>query len=197
MLPRQITQAQRAAQALQTPTVAAVVAVALQTHHRTHLGLVVQAAQADTQAQTEQRQPQAETAEQAEQVFLLREAAVLSEGLAEERAVAHTDMVEQALLATLQPYRTTLTRLLSQLFWAICKAVVAAQADTIIPAPRMAAVVVAEVALGQPAPTEPQEAITARLLLVVLAEKVLLFSKELHNKNRGETLGYFYSLEKR
>lgn len=173
MLLRQITQAQRAAQALQTPMVAAVVAVVLQTHHRTRLGLAVQVAQADTRAQTEQKQPQAEMAEQAEQATTLHEAVALSEEQAEEHAVAHTDMVEQVLLATPRPYRTTLTRLLSQLFWAICKAVVAVQVDIIIPVLPMAAVAQAEVAHGQPALTAQLAAITAQRQQVAQAEQVL------------------------
>lgn len=188
---------QPVAQVLQMLTAEAAVAVVLQIHRRTHLVLVVLVAQTETLVQMEQKRQPVAAAEQAEQVSIVRAAVVPSEEPVEEPAAVHTDTAEQALLGMLRPYRRILIRLPSQPFWAICKAVAAAQADTIIPAPRMAAVVAAEVALGQPAPTEPQEAITARLLLVVLAEQVLLFSKELHNKNRGEALGYFYSLEKR
>ena len=173
VLLRQTTQAQRAAQALQTPMVAVVVAVVLQIHHRTHLGLAVQAVQVDTRAQTEQKQPQAEMAEQAEQATTLHEAVALSEGQAEEHAVAHTDMVERVLLATLQPYRIILTRLLSQLFWVICKAVAVVQVDTIIPVLPMAAVAQAEVAHGQPALTAQLAAITAQRQQVAQVEQVL------------------------
>lgn len=183
-------------QALQTLTAAVAEAVVLQTRRQIHLGLAVQAAQTEMLAQMEQKQPQAETVEQAEQVSTLRAAAVPSVELAEEHVAVHTDTAEQALLVMLRPYKRILIHLPSQPFWAICKAAVVALADTIIPAPLMAAVVAAEVALGQPALTEPQEAITARLPLAVLVEQALLFSKELHDKNRGETLGYFYSLEK-
>lgn len=188
---------QPVAQVLQTLTAVEAVAAVLQIHRQIHLVLVVLVVQMETLAQTEQKRQPVAAVEQAEQVSIVRAAVVPSEELAEEPAAVHTDTVEQALLGVLQPYRRILIHLPSQPFWAICKAAAVAQADTIIPVPRMAAVVAAEVALGQPAPTEPQEAITARLLLVVLAEQVLLFSKELHNKNRGETLGYFYSLEKR